>query len=133
MTHPNLQVLSNINFISSYAVDVMKRNYASVSDEKLFQELNALCRKHIEERLMKEHEIAQKSFAFSKTAKAVIERIQFYFDYSLIKNNHKMRLTEKEFNYIMQRLSDAEKTIVEEWLKINGGIDKYIFSGYQGG
>ena len=133
MTQPNLQVLSNINFISSLAVDVMKRNYASVSDEKLFQELNTLCRKHIEERLMKEYEIAQKSFAFSKTAKAVIERIQFYFDYSLIKNNHKMRLTEKEFSYMMQRLGDAEKSIVDEWLKVNGGTDKYIFSGFQGG
>lgn len=133
MTQPNLRVLNNVGFISSLATDVIKRNYASIATDKLFQELQELCRKHVEQKLIEEQQHAEKAFAYSKTAKAVIERIDGYFSYSLIKNNHKMRLTKKEYEYMMERLNDTEQSLVNEWLEQNGGVDKYIFTGFQGG
>lgn len=133
MTQPNLKILNNTHFISSLAMDVMKRNYASIASDSLFNELNVLCRKHIEQKLLEEQKMMEKAFAFSKTAQAVIERVQAYFNYSLVKNSHKMRLTKKEYDYMMERLNDTEKGIVEEWFDSNGGLDKYIFTGFQGG
>lgn len=133
MTTPNFDVLNKIDFISTLAIDVMKRNYALVSTSELFGELNNLCREYVRQKLIEEQKRAEKAFAYSKTAQAVIERVDNYFSYSLVKNNHKMRMTNKEFNYMMERLNDTEKVIVEEWLQQNGGLDKYIFSGFQGG
>ena len=133
MTQPNLQILNNTQFISSFAMDIMKRNYASIANDELFRELDALCRKHIEQKLLEEHKMMEKAFAYSKTAQAVIERIQSFFDYSLLKNNHKMRLTKKEYDYMLERLNGTEKSLVDEWLEQNGGFDKYIFTGFQGG
>ena len=133
MTQPNLKVLNNINFISTLAVDIMKRNYASISSDALFKELDELCHKHVEQKLLEEQERATKAFAFSKTAAAVIERVDSFFSYSLVKNNHKMRLTKKEFDYMMERLNQNEQALVQEWLETNGGYDKYIFTGFQGG
>jgi hypothetical protein len=66
----------------------------------------------------------------SKTANAVIERIDGYFKYSLVKNNHKMRLTKKEYDYMIGRLEEADKQIVESWIQENGGYEKYIFAGH---
>ena len=133
MTQPNLKILNNINFISSLAVDVMKRNYASISSDTLFKELDDLCHKYVEQKLIEEQERAAKAFAYSKTAAAVIERVDSFFSYSLVKNNHKMRLTKKEFDYMMERLTTEEQAIVQDWFETNGGYDKYIFTGFQGG
>ena len=133
MTTPNFDVLNRIEFISTLAIDVMKRNYALVSTSELFDELNELCRNHVRQKLVEEQKRAEKAFAYSKTAQAVIERVDNYFSYSLVKNNHKMRMTSKEYHYMMDRLNDTEKAIVQEWLEQNGGLDKYIFSGFQGG
>lgn len=80
---------------------------------------------------MREYETMMADKArYSKTADSAIERIEAYFKYSLIKNNHKMRLTKKEYDYMMGRLEEADKQVVERWLEENGGFDKYIFSGY---
>lgn len=133
MTNPNLQTLNHINFISTLAVDIMKRNYASVATDELFKELDKLCHKYVEQKLIEEQQIAEKSFAYSKTAQAVIERMEAYLNYSLHKNNHKMRLSKKEYDYMIERLNDVEKTLVGEWLETNGGFDKYIFTGFTGG
>jgi hypothetical protein len=133
MMAPNLEVLNKMNFISTLAIDIMKRNYASVATDSLFKELDELCHKHVEQKLLDEQERAAKAFAFSKTAKAVIQRIQSYFDYSLVKDNHKMRLSKKEFDYMMQRLNSEEQALVHGWVETNGGFDKYVFTGFQGG
>jgi hypothetical protein len=111
----------------------MKRNYASISSDTLFKELDDLCHKYVEQKLIEEQERAAKAFAYSKTAAAVIERVDSFFSYSLVKNNHKMRLTKKEFDYMMERLTTEEQAIVQDWFETNGGYDKYIFTGFQGG
>ena len=104
MTTPNFDVLNKIDFISTLAADVMKRNYALVSTSELFDELNELCRNHVQQKLVEEQKRAEKAVAYSKTAQSVIERIDHYFSYSLVKNNHKMRMTSKEYHYMMDRL-----------------------------
>ena len=129
MENSNL-VLSNTQFISSYARDVLKRHIPHICDDQLFSELEDMCKIHLQKRMREYQAMMNEKEILSKTAKSVIERIDGYFTYSLVKNNHKMRLTRKEYDYMMNRLSETEKLMVEKWLEDNGGLDKYIFSGY---
>jgi len=129
MENSNL-VLNNTHFISSYARDVLKSHMPHVCDDQLFRELEDMCKFHVQKRMRDYNIMLQKKAELSKTAESVIERIENYFNYSLHKNNHKMRLTRKEYEYSMGRLEVAERMAVEKWLDDNGGLDKYIFSGY---
>ena len=129
MENSNL-ILNNTHFISSVARDVLSRHFPHLCDEQMFKELEDICRIHVQKRMREYQAMMNEKEALSKTAKSVIERIDGYFTYSLVKNNHKMRLTRKEYDYMMNRLSETEKLMVEKWLEDNGGLDKYIFSGY---
>lgn len=129
MVNANL-VLNNTNFISSLARDVMKQHLSHICDDQLFNELEDMCKIHIQKRMREYETMMADKARQSKTADAVIQRIDEYFSYSLIKNNHKMRLTKKEYDYMMGRLEEDDKLIVEKWLEDNGGFDKYVFSGY---
>ena len=129
MENSNL-VLNNTQFISSYARDVLKRHIPHICDDQMFDELEDMCKIHLQKRMREYQTMMSEKEVLSKTAKNVIERIDGYFTYSLMKNNHKMRLTRKEYDYMMDRLSESEKLTVEKWLEDNGGLDKYIMVGY---
>mgnify|MGYP003331721504 FL=1 len=129
MENSNL-ILNNTHFISSTAREVLSRHLPHLCDEQMFNELEDMCRIHVQKRMREYQAMMNEKEVISKTAKNVIERIDGYFNYSLVKNNHKMRLTRKEYDYMMNRLSETEKLMVEKWLEDNGGLDKYIFSGY---
>lgn len=129
MANANL-VLNNTNFISSLARDVMKQHLGHICNDQLFNELEDMCKIHIQKRMREYESMMIDKERQSKTADSVIERIDGYFKYSLVKNNHKMRLTKKEYEYMMSRLNETDRLAVEKWMADNGGFDKYIFSGY---
>lgn len=129
MVNANL-VLNNTNFISSLARDVMKQHLGHICNDQLFNELEDMCKIHIQKRMREYESMMIDKERQSKTADSVIERIDGYFKYSLVKNNHKMRLTKKEYEYMMSRLNETDRLAVEKWMADNGGFDKYIFSGY---
>ena len=129
MGNANL-VLNNTKFISALARDVLKQHLSNICDEQLFNELEDLCKIHVQKRMREYETMMIDKERQSKTANAVIERIDGYFKYSLVKNNHKMRLTKKEYDYMIGRLEETDKLIVEKWLQENGGYEKYIFAGH---
>ena len=129
MGNANL-VLNNTKFISALARDVLKQHLSNICDEQLFNELEDLCKIHVQKRMREYETMMMDKERQSKTANAVIERIDGYFKYSLVKNNHKMRLTKKEYDYMISRLEEVDKQIVESWIQENGGYEKYIFAGH---
>jgi hypothetical protein len=126
----NKLVLENVKYISIHTKDVLKIHCGSICNDSLFDELEALCKQHVQQKIEKYENALAESAKQSVKADSLIEKIEHYMTYSLMKNNHKMRLTRKEYDYGMNRLDEAEKHKVEKWLDNNGGFEKYIFSGY---
>ena len=50
MENSNL-VLNNAHFISSYAREVLKKNMPHVCDDQLFEELEDMCKIHVQKRM----------------------------------------------------------------------------------
>lgn len=128
------QVLVNsLLFVSPFTRDLLKLHFSEIANPELFEELENQCKNLVLTKIDEYNRVAEAARARSKTAESVIGRIEHYFIYSQHKQSPKMRFTIKEYDHAMSLLDDIEKKKVEKWLEDNGGLDKYVFSGYTAG
>ena len=123
-------VVNSLVFISSFTRDVLRLHCPEIANPELFEELELYCKNLVLTRIENHRRVVEDAKARGVTAENLIQRIKHYFSYAELKQAPKMRFTKKEYEEGMSRLSDEEKVKVEKWLEDNGGLDKYIFSGY---
>ena len=126
-------VVNSLVFVSPHVKDVLKLQCPEIANPELFEELELYCKNLVLTRIEKHRRVVEDAKARSATAENLIQRVKHYFSYAELKQAPKMRFTKKEYEDGMSRLSDEEKVKVEKWLEDNGGLDKYIFSGYNAG
>ena len=126
-------VVNSLVFISSFTRDVLRLHCPEIANPELFEELELYCKNLVLTRIENHRRVVEDAKARGVTAENLIQRIKHYFSYAELKQTPKMRFTKKEYEEGMSRLSDEEKVKVEKWLEDNGGLDKYIFSGYNAG
>lgn len=126
-------LVNSLLFISPFTRDVLKNHCAEVASPELFEELELYCKNVVLTRIEKHRKIVEETKARGATADNLVQRIKHYFSYAELKQMPKMRFTKKEYDQAIEKLNDEEKSKVEKWLEDNGGLDKYIFSGYNAG
>ena len=126
-------VVNSLVFVSPHVKDVLKLHCPEIANPELFEELELYCKNLVLTRIEKHRRVVEDAKARGVTAENLIQRVKHYFSYAEQKQTPKMRFTKKEYEDGMSRLSDEEKVKVEKWLEDNGGLDKYIFSGYNAG
>lgn len=125
-------LVNSLLFISPFTRDVLKNHCAEVASPELFEELELYCKNAVLTRIEKHRKIVEETKARGATADNLIQRIKHYFSYAESKQMPKMRFTIKEYNQSMSLLNDEEKAKVENWLELNGGLDKYVVAGHNG-
>ena len=123
----NFSLIDNVNFISIHTKDVLRNHCGSVCNQELFDELEAICREHVNNKVNKYLQNYEKNKSEAAKAETLIGRICHYYGYATHKQSLKMRFTKKELEEGLSRLSEVEQKKVMQWLTDNGGYDKFIF------
>lgn len=123
-------LVNSLVFVSPLTRDVLRLHCPEIANPELFEELELYCKNLVLTRIENHRRVVEDAKARGVTAENLIQRIKHYFSYAEQKQTPKMRFTKKEYEEGMSRLSDEEKVKVEKWLEDNGGLDKYVFSGY---
>lgn len=126
-------LVNSLVFVSPLTRDVLKIHCPEIANPELFEEIENFCKNFVLARIENHRKVMEDANVRGTTADNLIQRIKHYFSYAELKQTPKMRFTKKEYEEGMSRLSDEEKVKVEKWLEDNGGLDKYIFSGYNAG
>lgn len=125
-------LINHFMFVSPYTRDLLKMHYTNVANEQLFEDLERMCKEFLLTKIQENDRLMKEAREKAATADNVVQRLLHYFSYAELKKSPKMRLTTKEYNQSMSLLNDEEKVKVENWLELNGGLDKYVVAGHNG-
>ena len=126
-------LINGFMFVSPLTRDLMRLHCTEIANQETFDELENLCKNYILTKMHGYNKLLEEAGEKSRTSENVIQRIQHYLWYAEHKQSPKMRMTKKEYEHAMSRLSDQEKSKVDSWVADNGGLDKYMFSVYNAG
>lgn len=122
----NKSIIENSNFISFYTKNVLKNHCGIICNEKMFQELEEMCRNFVKSKVEEYENYLENSKKNRYSADRLIQQIEHHWNYANNKQSPKMRFTNKEYEQGMSLLNETEQNKVVSWLQENGGYDKYI-------